>query len=197
VTFSSKEISLLQDSEFLITKNTLLQKLDKMLAVTQEEIQAYINKSDFDFPEKTFTRGGKISRGENYRHLPYLILDYPRKFGRDSIFAFRVMFWWGNFFSATLHIEGKALETYRSKLLKNCPTLFGDGFFICVNNDPYEYHFEEDNYKRLERLDPQKLNTILKEGTFLKLSRKLAIREWEKLPAFSRETLELLLRALS
>jgi len=148
-------------------------------------------------PPQTFTKNGKISRGENYRKLPYLILDYPRKFGPDSIFAFRVMFWWGNHFSATLHLDGKDLESYRIPFLKNYSRLFDKGFFICVNKDPFEYHFGEDNYQSLEQADPDKIDGIVKRGTFLKLSRKLAIREWEKLPAYSRETFELLLDALS
>jgi hypothetical protein len=49
---------------------------------------------------------GKISRGENYQLLPYIILDYPSYFSRNNIFAVRTMFWWGNFFSITLHLSG-------------------------------------------------------------------------------------------
>ncbi len=36
------------------------------------------------------------------------MLDYPRAFGRDSIFACRTFFWWGRFFSLTLHLAGRS-----------------------------------------------------------------------------------------
>ncbi|HQW24051.1 MAG TPA: hypothetical protein PLI47_12175, partial [Bacteroidia bacterium] len=32
---------------------------------------------------------GKIFRGENYRGFPYVLLDCPRLFNRESVFAFR------------------------------------------------------------------------------------------------------------
>ena len=48
----------------------------------------------------------KIAKGENYLQLPYVLLDYPRCFDKENIFAIRTMFWWGNFFSITLHLSG-------------------------------------------------------------------------------------------
>ena len=55
----------------------------------------------------------KISKGEAYRGLPWLMLDYPRYFGKEGHLSIRVFFWWGNFIAIYLHSSG----VYGSKLM--------------------------------------------------------------------------------
>ena len=35
----------------------------------------------------------------------------PAVFSKENIFAIRTMFWWGNFFSISLHVSGKYFKT--------------------------------------------------------------------------------------
>ena len=56
-----------------------------------------------DYDQKTFTP--KISKGENYLGLPYLILDFPKKLEDENQFAVRNFFWWGNYFSTFLYFN--------------------------------------------------------------------------------------------
>jgi hypothetical protein len=35
------------------------------------------------------------------------------------VFAIRTMFWWGNFFSVTLHMKGNYREHFQEKLIGN------------------------------------------------------------------------------
>jgi len=58
----------------------------------------------------------KISRGENYLGLPYLVLDYPRLFRPDAVLAIRTFFWWGHFFSSTLQLSGGYKTEFLSRL---------------------------------------------------------------------------------
>ena len=94
----------------------------------------------------------KIFKGENYRQLPYIVLDYPRHFSTDRVFAFRSMFWWGKEFSFTLHLQGKAWEYYRNRVAERMGMLTGNDFYCCVNNSPWQYYFENDNYVVLDEL---------------------------------------------
>ena len=90
-----------------------------MRAFLLEKVKAEIKKKKLVFPHAVDALNGKIFRGENYRQLPYLVLDYPKHFSKESVLAFRTMLWWGNFFSCTLHLQGKALDERRSSLIQN------------------------------------------------------------------------------
>ncbi len=147
-------------------------------------------------PQRALSKGPKVSRGENYLDLPYLILDYPRLFHRQSTFAIRHMFWWGNFFSSTLHLEGEALSKKRALLWTNLDLLHGQGMYLCVHENPWNYHYKEDNYLPLDSLAPDIVKEYIEERTFLKLSRFLLITEWQNFHDHALESLSLFLRVL-
>ncbi len=145
--FSEEELSLVNNTEWLFTKQKLIQKVFDFFGDLKNSYAAELEAND-PFPEKISSASGKISRGENYRGLPYVILDYPAKFGKDGVLALRTMFWWGNFFSITLHISG----VYKSKMSlteKALEKLQHYGFFIS-GGDEWEHHFEEDNYRLIQ-----------------------------------------------
>src|SRR5690349_18207930 len=101
---SSAEAELMKNAAVLLTKNSVLEKIRQLLARVQEEQQAFA--ASHGLHSDPFDISPKISRGENYLGLPYIILDYPRKSGGDGICFIRTMFWWGHFFSSTLHVSG-------------------------------------------------------------------------------------------
>ena len=90
------------------------------------------------------------------------------------------MFWWGNFFSVTLHLSGMHKEAY----VKNVPEIYSflqeNGFFICVNQDEWQHHFEKTNYISLNKIESESIF----QKPFFKLSKKLDLKDWEKAPAF-------------
>ncbi len=145
---------------------------------------------------EALTKGGKISKGENYKGLPYLVLDYPRKFKTQDIFAYRVMFWWGHYFSATLLLGHMDLMKYRETIVDQLEKLHNQNVFFCVNDSPWEHHFQKDNYVKIDRLGRQEINNFLVDHQFIKLSKKLDLDKWELLPQFAVESLILFLRCL-
>ena len=66
----------------------------------------HIQVQSLRLPEAVIQSSPKITRGENYQLLPYVILDYPRCFQKEQVFAIRTMFWWGKGISITLHVSG-------------------------------------------------------------------------------------------
>ena len=139
----------------------------------------------------------KIFKGENYRQLPYIVLDYPRHFSTDRGFAFRSMFWWGKEFSFTLHLQGKAWEYYRNRVAERMGMLTGNDFYCCVNNSPWQYYFENDNYLLLdELLKSHAFIPGFQSRNFMKLSRKIEIKNFISVPPYDSGTLDLLLKLL-
>jgi hypothetical protein len=190
---TEKELRALKDTDFLLTKSRALEKIYKLLEVTRDELIKSVTKTDFSFPDGTDIATGKISRGQNYKNLPYMVLDYPTLFINESSFAFRTMFWWGNFFSSTLHLEGNALDEHRKIITENCDNLLNNNIYIGVGETPWQYHYSEDNYLPLTK--DQK--NLISNCEFLKLSKKISLSEWEKLPTFTSKFLELMLSVLS
>jgi hypothetical protein len=191
--FSSKELEIIQNQDFLRTKKTVISKIQQLLGITQKKLARNLVQSQLSDGLISSFSPMKISRGENYRDLPYLVLDYPATFSKEDIFAFRTMFWWGNFFSCTLHLQGKPLEQYRFDILEKIDWLVKNEYFVCIGETPWEYHYSSDNYKFLSRNDID----AIEKCRFLKLSKKIELDKWEVLPEFSTSCLSHFLKILT
>ncbi len=189
---TEKELLILQDTDFLLTKATVLEKINELLGQTREKLKRCVENSNFSFPDETYLLNGKISKGENYKNLPYMVLDYPTLFSKKSTFAYRIMFWWGNFFSTTLHLEGIALNYYRNSIIKNLNKLLEKDIYIGIGNTPWQYHYEKDNYIPLTEDHKNFINNC----NFLKLSKKIELIKWSGIPEFSTNFFELILSVL-
>ncbi len=182
----TKELTYISDQDFLTTKFVITQKIIRLLVEAENLLKSEIQKSHLEFPDHFIQKTGKISKGENYRNLPYVVLDYPRYFRQDEVFAFRTMFWWGNYFSSTLHVQGEWLEKYKRNIINNL-TNEADETLICINQSPWEYHDKNDNYQLVKELTFEELSTLVSRHPFLKLSKNLNLSDYQKIPAFSLE----------
>ncbi|WP_020528487.1 hypothetical protein [Flexithrix dorotheae] len=186
---TEKELRYLIDQDFLITKRLITDKITKLLSDTRTEIKEIIKQFEINFPEGIDNKNGKISKGENYQNLPYLVLDFPKLFKPDSVFAFRTMVWWGNEISFTLHLQGKLLVEFREILIRNHYLIQAKGIYLCVNpSTPWEYHFGDDNYLLANELETAQLTEILSYHSFIKISKKFPLSEIENISSFANST---------
>jgi len=167
-------------------------KLFTLFHEFKEAMEASPVHRDFRFPEGTDYQTGKILRGENYKGLPYVILDFPRLFQSENIFAFRTIFWWGNYFSFTLHLKGKPLMRYRDVLIKNLP-LRGTGILLYTGADEWEHDVSVPEYVSLSNQSSE----VLRRMEFIKLSKKLELKSYPLLLEKGREAYEGFLKLLS
>lgn len=180
----------MQDSSLLKTKQVVIKKMHQLLVNLNDQLRPVVLSKIKVLPTYALSKSGKISKGENYRDLPYLVLDFPRHFSQDAIFAFRTMFWWGNFLSCTLHLQGSTLERFRSNLMGNLPHADKDVFF-CIAPTPWEYHYEKNNFLPINEISKEELSTIIKTKEFIKISRKLPLEKYDQLATFAIETFEI------
>ena len=191
--FSEKEFNVFSDTDFLLTKVEVIAKMKQLLTDTREELRKRADDTGFSFPYNIDRDEGKISKGENYLGLPYLVLDYPACFSNEDIFAFRTMFWWGNFFSCTLHLQGRSLELYRRFLINNFDKLKKKGLYVSIGKTPWHYHYGSDNYVLATEVDES--NII--HADFIKLSKRIELTKWERLPNLAASFLTTLLSSIT
>lgn len=165
---SPAEMELVRNAGWLLTKNTIIDKVYLLLGVVAQQVRG------------DFGPAPKISRGENYQGLPWVMLDYPRLFGKENVFAVRVFFWWGHFFSITLHIKGHYLEQHKAAILEQLPLLEKYNFHICISNDEWRHEFTIDNYVPVQEAGYTTMRSMLDAAAFCKLSVKISLEEWDR-----------------
>lgn len=187
ISFTAAESQVLQDHTFLPLKHKATDKIISLMSSLREALDEVWTEEGQHWDVPCTKDDVKISRGENYRQLPYVILDYPRKFSRDDVFAFRSMFWWGHFFSYTLHLQGHSLEQYRPRLMDRLPAAKSDKpsqVYLGVGDTPWQYHYQPDNYQLLSDCSDAQIQQVLRDWEFVKLS------TWIPVSATSEEVLD-------
>ena len=178
IRLSPEEGALVISADWILTKNSVIQKTIKLLASLQAQQEILLLTYKGILPGEIINSSPKISKGENYKGLPYLVLDYPRYFNKEDTFAIRMFFWWGNFFSGTLHLSGIYKRMYEEKIIQSFETLKTEGFSICINEDQWEHHFEITNYLPLHSLTSYQFEEMINRKPFIKLSKKISLEQW-------------------
>ena len=178
VKLSLTELQLVCDEQFILTKNSIINKVYVLFGALSENFLVKAKNLEHIIPAEAMKLYPKIYRGENYKNLPYVTLDYPRHFSKENTFAIRCFFWWGNFFSITLHLAGEYAKNFISSAVN---TLQKSNWYVCVNEEQWEHHFNSDNYvmvndETIARLDKK----LQEEIPFLKIAKKISLHQWDE-----------------
>ena len=124
----------------------------------------------------------KVSRGENYRGLPWVMLDYPRVFGREDVLAIRTMFWWGHGFNVTLHLKGVHLRAYLPVILSRRDELAAAGFHVGIHEDEWRHEHTGEVYKPFPGEGAEHGGGAFAVHGFFKLSAAVGLDRWVEAP---------------
>lgn len=192
---SKKEFQALKEQEFFVLKRSITEKLLRELNALKMAVKSSQEFSEIQFPEGTDSDSGKISKGENYLGLPYLVLDFPRLFSKEKMLAFRTMIWWGQFVSFTL-LRSVSGGNEASGLVKKIKSLRSENVWFCINDSPWHHHFEDDNYVKLESLSENSIRALIIKTGFIKVSSKMPIHQIGKLREHGVESFRLFAKLL-
>jgi hypothetical protein len=182
LTLSAEELQLVTDTSWILTKHKIMDKANRLLGNLAMVMKEKILEDKNYLPAAVIASTPKIAKGENYRQLPYLMLDYPRCFDKQNVFALRTMFWWGNFFSCTLHLSGNYKTLFLQALQNNTGALQKNNLCICHNKDEWQHHFENDNYMPANLLTEEEIKKILVQRHFIKVAAKFPLHQWDDAP---------------
>jgi hypothetical protein len=192
---SEEELILVKDPQVILTKNAVIDKVyqlfGKLSVELQQRIQPMAKELDdvMDIPPK-------ISRGESYLELPYVILDYPRYFRPYDIFAIRTMFWWGNFFSMTLHLKGNFREHYHQRIIEKFREISELNFFAGIGTDEWEHHFGENNYISVQMIEADEWQTLYNARDFTKIALKFPVSDFNEMEKILPDAFDKIIRIL-
>ncbi|MGB8191841.1 MAG: hypothetical protein WCF67_07985 [Chitinophagaceae bacterium] len=195
ILLSAEELQLVQNTQWLLTKNNIIEKAKMLFGELAANLQQLTEKNRHRLPDAVPLFSPKVFKGEYYQGLPYVMLDYPRIFTKDEVFAVRTMFWWGNFFSVTLQLKGSYQQLFSNALISNKKVLSDHGFCVSVSDDEWRHDFELDNYQSLTSDAPSDLTSdapsdVLPQAlrrNFFKLAVRIPLSSWNNaVPAIAK-----------
>lgn len=191
---STLEMELVNNKEWIFTKKQIIGKVYLLFGDLHHGYRKIVEDEKQFLPAIFQRLGGKISKGENYKGLPYLILDYPAIFSKENIFAIRTMFWWGNFFSISLHLSGENFKNTNpvSHLLASFQR---NNFFVCINENEWEHSFNSTNFIDIKEMDEKQIKNICKKD-FFKVAKKIELSEWNNAPDFLEQSFKEIIRVI-
>jgi len=196
IQFSPEELSLAENAEWILTKNEIIRKVMSLFGELASEYRKRVEEKVRELPEEASLFSPKISRGEQYRGLPYVILDYPRIFSKDHVFAVRSFFWWGNYFSLTLHLKGEYKNELQKRIIQS-HQYFSDGdFSLAVTEDEWRHDLQDGNYTRVVELESRFEDTLTRKK-FLKLTKVWSLQEVNHMESLLANEFSNLLRVIA
>lgn len=176
--FSKKEYELITNSDFILTKNRIIEKIYTLYGTLNEKYKVLLHEYTTCLPDEVFETAPKIYKGERYNNLPYVMLDYPRCFSKTNVFAIRSFFWWGNYFSITLQLSGKYLIRFADNVAYFINAPKNKDWFFGAHSSEWEHDFKKNNYTRFNELT--NINSAdLKNRQFIKIAKKLPLENWK------------------
>jgi hypothetical protein len=179
---SEEEKVLVGNPSVILTKNRILEKINAMFGMLSEQQVAIAESLRKQLPQEFFLAPPKISRGDQYRQMPWLMLDFPRCFQSGHLLAIRQFFWWGHLYSSSLLVSGQLKALITGKDWKLLP-----GLYICVHASPWEHHFEAANFRPIASVSAAELEAICQKE-FIKLAFMIPISHWDQVPDFYNQS---------
>lgn len=178
VQLSAEEWQLVQNSAWILTKHAVIDKVYTMFGLLAQEMQSRL-LTPHGLPDAVLRPSPKISKGEQYRQMPWVVLDYPRCFSKEDVLAVRSFFWWGHYFSSTLHLKGRYRQLLVPGILEAMAAGKLAGHYWSAGGDEFNFDVRE-HYTAADKMLPaaEKLDT----APFIKLTIIHPLEEWNEAP---------------
>ncbi|MCF8254088.1 MAG: hypothetical protein K9H61_09375 [Bacteroidia bacterium] len=155
---NNDEFNFIQDTHYPILKRNAIEKIKAQLFLLGEEMN-----------QKFDQKGFKISLGENYLEMPYVVLDYPKISGNDFPFLFRTFFWWGHPISYQILVQ---TEPYK-KLIEAWLTQKEEGVFVWVGENLWDNNWQGNGFVGLNQLNEVQKEMVLNRNWFKLVGTKI------------------------
>ena len=179
IQLSEEEMQLVRNKGWILTKQKITAGVYDIFGGVSEKMQQWVQNNK-TIPAAINHLSAKISKGEQYESLPYVVLDYPRYFSREDVFAIRTFFWWGNYFTSTLHIKGR----YKDELIKKIRSAITmgkfDNCYLSLTGNEFDFNVEGSSYQLIQKENHQAMAAAMVRASFIKISTRISFDEWNR-----------------
>lgn len=190
IILSPAEQNAVKTPEYILTKNRIISKVYDLFGLLATDYMSL--KGEMKITSGIFQPEPKIFKGENYDGLPYVMLDYPRHFEKEHICAIRSFFWWGNYFSITLHLKGR----YKHCIDLNTLQKTGGQWLYYSGQEEWNHHLQATNTLILMEENFEQIQTLHSGRSFCKIAQKIDLDHWEDAGHFFQAAWIMLLKSL-
>lgn len=169
--FTSKEITLLSDTEFFSAKSHISPKIRNLLERIHESFRHELEARHLLVPEGFDPAASQFVKGEHLEDFPYQYLDYPRFFTRDVKFSFRSLVWWGHHMVFALLLEGGHLRRYKENLINRFPSVADREIHLCLSHSLWEWKQGSGYTLEITKGRSSEVAAVLAHRSFFKLAR--------------------------
>ncbi|MEY2830235.1 MAG: hypothetical protein RIQ33_2093 [Bacteroidota bacterium] len=162
---SETEISAWNNSNIFKVKQNVIQCICEANANTIDEIK---NLNPNLFNSFRF-KNPKISKGENYLNLPWVMADYPAYFDAENIFAYRMFYLWGTEINFFMLLKGDFLKHYQPTILSQIKNNIFENIFIYMGDDAWKHTIDEP-YQPIKQIKIEQIIAQINSYGFLKLA---------------------------
>ena len=180
VMLSEFEAMLIKNRDWILTKHVIIEKAGELLGSQVHPINLQFIRPLLPVLPRLASCSPKLSKGEKYQGLPYVILDHPAMFSRTDVFALRTMFWWGNFISVTLHLSGTHKRALENLLIDRVKADRKD-LYISTGESEWEHHFAKSNFTPVEEMEAEMLYKKIVQPSFIKIALQYDLSEWDNM----------------
>ena len=182
VHLSAEEQELVQNANVILTKNAVIEKVKTLLVKVSERLQQCFNENHpLNFGRPLLPP--RVTRGEQYRGLPWVAVDYPRIFKQQGISAIRHIFWWGHHFSCTWHCSGIYHEQALPAVVQHFEQLAAQRWLVFTGADEWTHELTN-AHREVAQMSKQEFERVLKQHNFFKLCKYLPLSQWNETVAF-------------
>lgn len=176
IKLTKHELDFASNTIYPETKQSVITKLQELFDVCAQTFLQNTVYKDY-----TPSQHYKITKGEQYKQLPFVVLDYPQITGGEVVFVLRTMFWWGHYISCNMIIQTDLLHEKQDFLsIRNLSNTL-----ILTGENLWEQDLDSTDYRKVANLTDEELEEWLHSLTYLKLSYKVPLTEHENLPTLA------------
>lgn len=172
IKLTKHELNFARNTSYPLAKHQIVQKVSQLFQHLGQKLVR-----DFENHPLIQSTEYKITRGDNYRFMPYLVLDFPRITGKNFPITCRTFFWWGHYFSCTIIVQTALIDLDKTAEL----LAFKRKTRLLVGADLWEQDLQSAAYTKLSKLSPGEIKTLLEQQEYLKIATKIALSEFEGL----------------
>ena len=178
IQLSADEMKLVQNSQWILTKHRIIEKVYALFGDVSLQMQAFLQQSAHALPPEATQLPPKISKGEQYERLPYVVLDYPRLFSKEAVCAVRCFFWWGHYFSLTLHLKGIHQHRWHRHIAAAITAKDLKDVYVSLAGDEFSFNLQGKNYRFFDGATAYPKQAAA-EAPFLKISFLIPFEAWD------------------